>query len=156
MAFRNFILTVSSVCSDKLINNRFVSLVWLHDSSYKFPSVRENILAVCKCHSVRWRHCFTTWLKPVPADRLGYSRFSYASTPDVLKCVRCNAVNFDVLLTARLSIFISVYAVDAQNFCFTISLFHASTCFEHMCSLAGGQNCITEPLLSSHWNKWEV
>jgi len=23
--------------------------------------------------------------------------------------------------------------LDAQNVCFTISLFHASTCFEHMC-----------------------
>jgi len=32
-------------------------------------------------------------------------------------------------------IFISVInQLDAQNFCFTISLFHASTCFEHMCS----------------------
>jgi len=42
---------------------------------------------------------------------------------------------FDVLLTAHLSIFISVInQLDAQNFCFTISLFHASTCFEHMCS----------------------
>jgi len=30
-------------------------------------------------------------------------------------------------------IFISVInQLDAQNFCFTISLFHASTCFEHM------------------------
>ena len=30
--------------------------------------------------------------------------------------------------------FISVInQLDAQNFCFTISLFHASTCFEHMC-----------------------
>jgi len=29
--------------------------------------------------------------------------------------------------------------LDAQNFCFTISLFHASTCFEHMCSSSGGQ-----------------
>ena len=28
---------------------------------------------------------------------------------------------------------------DAQNFCFTISLFHASTCFEHMCPSSGGQ-----------------
>jgi len=28
-------------------------------------------------------------------------------------------------------------------------LFHASTCFEHMCSSCGGQNCITQPLLSS-------
>jgi len=31
-------------------------------------------------------------------------------------------------------IFISVInQLDAQNFCFTISLFHASTCFKHMC-----------------------
>jgi len=31
--------------------------------------------------------------------------------------------------------FISVInQLEAQNFCFTISLFHASTCFEHMCS----------------------
>ena len=40
--------------------------------------------------------------------------------------------------------------LDAQNFCFTISLFHVSTCFEHMCSSSGGQNCITQPLVSSH------
>ena len=34
----------------------------------------------------------------------------------------------------HLSIFISVInQLDAQNFCFTVSLFHASTCFEHMC-----------------------
>jgi len=40
--------------------------------------------------------------------------------------------NFDVLLTVHLSIFISVInQIDAQNFCFTISLFHASKCFEH-------------------------
>jgi len=43
--------------------------------------------------------------------------------------------NFDVLLTVRLSIFISgINQLDAQIFCFTISLFHTSTCFEHMCS----------------------
>ena len=40
--------------------------------------------------------------------------------------------NFDVLLTVHLSIFISVInLLDSQNFSFTISLFHASTCFEH-------------------------
>jgi len=45
------------------------------------------------------------------------------------------AKNFDVLLTVHPSIVISVInQLDAQNFCFTISLFHASTCFEHMCS----------------------
>ena len=43
---------------------------------------------------------------------------------------------FDVLLTVRLSEFISVInQLDAQNFCFTMSLLHASTCFEHMCCL---------------------
>jgi len=47
---------------------------------------------------------------------------------------------FDVMLTVQLSIFISVInKPDAQNFCFTVSLFHASTCFEHMCSSSGGQ-----------------
>ena len=52
-------------------------------------------------------------------------------------------LNFDVLLTVHLSIFISVInQLDAQNFCFTISLFHASTCFEHMCPSSRGQNCI--------------
>jgi len=40
--------------------------------------------------------------------------------------------------------FISVInQLDTQNFCITISLFHASTCFEHMCSSSGGQNCVT-------------
>ena len=50
-----------------------------------------------------------------------------------------NFVFFDVLLTLHLSIFISVInQLDAKNVCFTISLFHASTCFEHMCSSSGG------------------
>ena len=39
---------------------------------------------------------------------------------------------FYVLLTVHLSIFILVInQLDAQNFFFAISLFHASTCFEH-------------------------
>ena len=60
-------------------------------------------------------------------------------------------IYFDVLLTVHRSIFISVInQLDAQNFCFTISLFHASSCFENMCSSPGGQNCITQPLVSSH------
>jgi len=58
---------------------------------------------------------------------------------------------FDVLLTMHLSIFISVIKqIDAQNICFTISLFHVSTCFEHMCSSSEGQNCIIQPLLASN------
>ena len=60
----------------------------------------------------------------------------------------------DVLLAVHFSIIISVInQLDAQSFCFTTSLFHASTCFKRMCSSSRGQNCITQPLLSSHWNK---
>jgi len=45
--------------------------------------------------------------------------------------IKTNILTF--LLTVHLSIFISlINQLDAQNFCFTISLFHASTCFEHM------------------------
>ena len=31
-----------------------------------------------------------------------------------------------------------------------MSLFHASTCFEHICSSSRGQNCTIQPLVSSH------
>jgi len=44
-------------------------------------------------------------------------------------------------------LFISVInQLDAHNFCFTVSLFHAYTFFEHMCLSSGGQNCIRLPL----------
>ena len=59
----------------------------------------------------------------------------YWSLPDDGRRPKHVGANFDVFLTVHLSIFISVInQLDAQNFCFTISLFHASTCFEHMCS----------------------
>ena len=58
-----------------------------------------------------------------------------------------NILMFDVYF----SLFILVInQLDAQNFCFTISLFHASTCFEHMCSSSGGQNCIIQHVVSSN------
>jgi len=40
---------------------------------------------------------------------------------------------YKTVLWHKYKIFISVInQLDAQNFCFTISFFHASTCFEHM------------------------
>ena len=62
------------------------------------------------------------------------------------------AAIFSVMLLLQYRrVFISVInQIDAQNFCFTIILFHASTCFEHMCSSSGGQNCIIQHLVSSH------
>ena len=69
----------------------------------------------------------------------------------VQSMVNTNKGFFDVLLPEYLVIFMSVInQLDAQKFCFTISLFHASTCFEHMCSSSEGQNCNTHPLVSSH------
>jgi len=45
-------------------------------------------------------------------------------------------------------LFININQLDAPNL--IISLFQASTCFEHMCSSSGGQNCIIQSLVSSH------
>jgi len=54
---------------------------------------------------------------------------------------------FYVLLTVHLSIFISVFnQLYAQSFYFTISLFHASTCFEHMCSSSSHKTHSTNPV----------
>jgi len=48
--------------------------------------------------------------------------------------------------------------LDAQNVCFAISLFHASTCFEHMCSSSGGQNLpiVKQNFCASCWLITEV
>ena len=72
----------------------------------------------------------------------------------LLCCVKNEQIRLlNTSQTVRLYIqetFISVInQLAAQNFCFTISLFHASKCFEHMCSSSGGQNFITQPLVSS-------
>ena len=45
------------------------------------------------------------------------------------------------------AIYLNINQLDALNF--IMSLFHASTCFEHMCSSSGGQNCTIQSLVSS-------
>jgi len=52
------------------------------------------------------------------------------------------------------TIYLNINQLDALNF--LMSLFHASTCFEHKCSSSGGQNCTIQSLVSSNWNKWVV
>ena len=49
-------------------------------------------------------------------------------------------------------LFININQLDALNF--IISLFQASTCFEHMYSSSGGPNCIIQSLVSSHQQLW--
>ena len=46
------------------------------------------------------------------------------------------------------SIYLNINQLDALSF--IMSLFHASTCFEHKCSSSGGQNCTIHSLVSSH------
>ena len=55
-----------------------------------------------------------------------------------------------IYFAARASQYINlnINQLDALNF--IMSLFHASTCFGHKCSSSGGQNCIIQPLVSSH------
>ena len=54
------------------------------------------------------------------------------NTRQQLNRLRAYVQYFDVLLNVHLSIFISVInQLDKQNLCFTISLFHACSCFEH-------------------------
>jgi len=46
------------------------------------------------------------------------------------------------------NVYLNINQLDALNF--IMSLFHASTCFEHMSSSSGRQNCTIQPLVSSH------
>jgi hypothetical protein len=46
------------------------------------------------------------------------------------------------------SFYLHINQLDALNF--IMSLFHASTYVENMCSSSGGQNCTIQPLVSSH------
>ena len=45
-------------------------------------------------------------------------------------------------------VYLNTNQLDALNF--LMSLFHASTSFEHTCSSSGGQNCTIQPLVPSH------
>ena len=66
--------------------------------------------------------------------------------------VRASVLGYTFLLyfadRASQHIYLNINQLDALNF--IMSLFQASTCFEHMCSSSGGQNCIIQPLVSSH------
>jgi len=59
--------------------------------------------------------------------------------------------NSDVLLTVHLSIFILVINQhDAQNFVLQYVYFMPPPVSSNMCLSSGGQNCIIQPLVSSH------
>ena len=85
-------------------------------------------------------------------DSLPYLTITYHTTKVYWKMAVCvlSVCNLRQKIDIKGSFISVTNQIDAQYFCFTISLFHASTCFEYMCSSSGGQNCITQPLVSSH------
>jgi len=102
------------------------------------------------------------WYRPIDTNTVRYSLYKY-NIQCFLLAVKLYNVMKVVLREITLEkqrrhksgtlnlVFISVInQFDVKDFCFTKSLFHASTCFEHMWSSSGGQNCITQPLVSSH------
>ena len=64
----------------------------------------------------------------------------------IIVCAKSMAYGISVWL--YFSIYLNINQLDTLNF--IMSLFHASTCFEHMCSSSGGQNCTVQSLVSSH------
>jgi len=99
----------------------------------KLPTVYQKMLHILDNHFFLKTLCIY-WLCAVNVCRMHgglVSRMRMLGTQESSTTVK----NFDVLLTVHLSIFILVInQLNAQNFCFAISLFQASTCFEHMCS----------------------
>ena len=123
--------------------------------------LREYVVAVTECEPVRCtgdvvalclplRRGITPELKPfiylgpiIGLQSFGFvdpsSLFSYGDYENAMPVVITLIINF---------LFININQLDALNF--IISLFQDSTCFEHMCSSAGGQKCIIQSLVSSH------
>jgi len=58
-------------------------------------------------------------------------------------------VGFDVLLTVYISILV-INQLDSQNLVLQYVYFMPLHVSSNMCSSSGGQNCIIQPLVSSH------
>jgi len=135
---------------------------WLYvDARYIVRTV-QRFGAVVKSHldpfvPTTWTYKYKIVIEAFKVRNLLVDRGLGAGVKVVLKHVK---VNFLVLLTVHLSIFISVInQIDTQNFCFTISLFHASTCFEHMCSKhveAWNKRFVKQKFCTSSWLITEI
>ena len=145
------------VCAHKHTHSLSLSLKHTHThvlveaQAYSFPHKMQNKLKIRTFAfiNVYWR-CPVNAIEHISS--LGHKSYIFTGIK-VLGHSLHRDINttFDVLLTVHLSIFISVITqLDAQHFCFKISLFHASTCFEQMCSSSGDQNCISQLLVSSY------
>ena len=121
------------------------------------PSSLDNIVFCCLSYHVTpfrlnvWQFFLT---KCMYSHR--HWNFFSSSFPAVVQLYRVR-INYRRILqkpyfhkywTEIHDFFLNINQLDALNF--IMSLFYASTCFEHACSSSGGQNCTIQPLVSSH------
>jgi len=79
------------------------------------------------CSVIYCRHCTVLSIESALKKP-----FKIIKVVTIIRIKKLDFRNFYILLTVHLSIFtLVINQLDAQNFCFKISLFHASTCFEH-------------------------
>ena len=62
---------------------------------------------------------------------LGSPLYQKQEISNTASCLETDFYIFYVLLAVQLIFILVINQLDIQNFCFTISLFHVSTCFEH-------------------------
>jgi hypothetical protein len=105
----------------------------------------------------------STFAQCITLDHITVTKLSGAYSPHVL-CPLPNSFTSSLFWSSHvlkvLKLFISVTnQLDTQNFSFTISLFHASTCFKHMCSKhveAWNKLIVKQKFCASSWLITEV
>ena len=121
---------------DKSLCRDFAWHIWFSYSWEHLDRLLHSAKNVCPV----WMYVFTKYILHYTGNFIGlvihWLQVQSVASKTVMSQISHHTVNiticFDVLLTVHLTIFILVInQLDAQNFCSTISLFQASTCFEH-------------------------
>ena len=118
----------------------------------------REIIAVCS--EIHTKHTNTLCVqnvefvnvKPGGTYSDHWALYTYWIVPQtVSRNVRVNAVrDFWRCVFYRQMYFIYLNINQLNALTFIMTLFHASTCFEHTCSSSGGQNYTIQSLVSSH------
>ena len=93
-----------------------------------------------------------TYLPLAPKLKMGGSIPSVRR--DLWGITRTFSPYFEVLLTAHLSIILVINQLNAQYLVFVISLFHASTCFEHYVLIIRGVKIVLYSIWYRHTCRW--
>jgi hypothetical protein len=116
-----------------------------------YNPLRFNVMLLSNCSS--------KWSLPFPLSNQNSARLSYHSR--IVICLR-HLIHHNVVILIILTFFwpcillyLSQYLTNLMHkICFTIRFISCLYMFEYMCSSSGGQNCITQPLVSSHLIVW--